>query len=348
MKLIDDLQFSGYRISTILRSGFALYRLSPQEVNAFVKSYDIYDCDWVDGKAVKDSKVIEYDTVIENILNYYRVINHLCAIGDVEKMYIPPVMDPTKGIIANQNLFEEKFSRQLGMKAEDNVLEMGCGRGRVAAHLASFSGAKITGFNIDTGQLDNAVWYAQKKGLSEQCTFLYHDVNDIPFPFPDSSFDSAYEIQVLSYSKDLDKLFKELYRVLKPGAKLSILDWVSLPNYDPNNPYHRDLMKRIKPLIGAIGTPTPKEYETALQKAGFKVLLSEEPSVDHNQDALVDNASNQYSNISKLIHFLRRIKVIPEHFITIFDRLTQDGEALFEAEEKGLVTTSYHIVAQKS
>jgi sterol 24-C-methyltransferase len=36
-------------------------------------------------------------------------------------------------------------------------------------------------------------------------------------------------------------------------------------------------MRRVKPLIGEIGTPSPKEFETLLKQAGFQVLVSEEP-----------------------------------------------------------------------
>jgi sterol 24-C-methyltransferase len=336
-----------YRVSTIFSSFKALYGLSSKQVNDFINSYEIYHCDWVNGQAVTESKIIEYEEVKKNILNWYGVLNHLCAIGAVEKMYIPPFFDRNKGVMENQILFEKRFCQQLGMKQGDRVLELGCGKGRVAAHLASLSRAHITAINIDQGQLTNALKFAKKNNLSHHCQFINADFNDLPLPFDDNSFDCMYEIQALSLSKNLKMLFRELNRVVKPGGKISLLEWVRMPNYNPDDPHHVDLMRRVKPLIGAIGTPSPKEYETLLQDAGFDVLVSEEPSLNKGQGPLINKASYNYNAIAKIIHFCVKFKLLPQYFTLLFDRLRQGGKAFREAEKLGLVTTSYHIVAQK-
>lgn len=345
MKL--DPRHIGYRWSTIFRSFKALYTLTPQQVDAFVNSYSIYDCDWVEEQAVKDNQIVPYTDVKENVLTYYGVLNHLCAIGEVEKMYIPPMLDRSKSIIENQKLFEMKFSQQLELKAGHKVFELGCGKGRVAAHVSSSTGAHVTGINIDQGQLDSGTAFAKKNRLSHLCQFKNIDLNDVPFPYPDNSFDAIYEIQALSYSKNLDKLFRDLHRLLKPGGKVSLLEWVRLPGYDPKNPHHANLMRRTKPLIGAIGTPSPAEYEASLQRAGFDVLVSEEPSVNSHQGPLIKKTAKYFDRVAALIKGLVKVKVFPKHFVILFDRLRQDGEALREAENLGLVTTSYHLVAQK-
>ena len=161
-----------YRLSTMFRSLKALYKLSPEQVDGFMKAYEIYECDWIDGQAMKDSKKVDYQEIKKSLLNWYSVLNHLCAIGVVEKMYIPPTIDPSLSIFENQKLIERKFAEWVDMKANDKVFELGCGKGRVAAHLASITGAHITGINIDQGQLDDATRFAKQNGLSEQCTFM--------------------------------------------------------------------------------------------------------------------------------------------------------------------------------
>jgi len=42
--------------------------------------------------------------------------------------------------------------KELGLKPGMHALECGCGRGRIAHHVATHSGAKVTGFNINDGQ----------------------------------------------------------------------------------------------------------------------------------------------------------------------------------------------------
>lgn len=336
-----------YRLSTMLRSLKAIYQLSPQQVESFIKAYEIYDCDWVHGQAMKDSKNVDYSQVKESLMNWYSVINHLCAIGVVEKMYIPPTMSLSENVINNQILYESKIAEWLDMKPGNKVFELGCGRGRVASHLASKTGAHITGINIDQTQLDDAVKFTKNNGLANQCKFMNADFNDLPFPFPDNHFDCIYEVQVLSLSRDLEKLFHELHRILKPGGRLSLSEWVKLPAYDEHNPHHAELMRRIKPLVGAIGTPSLQDYETALKKAGFKILMSADPSVNKSQAELVGKAGNYYDKLLPFLNFLVKIKLLPKHVIILFDRLGKNSAALKEADRLGIVTMSYQFTAEK-
>lgn len=345
---MSKIGFFNYRVKTILNSFKVLYSLPSEKLDAFLNSYNIYDHDWVNkDQLVKDMGEDYYSEVKRKLIDYYCVLNHLCSLGQIEKMYIPPAIDLSKGIIANQDLYEEKMSRDLGVFGpEKKILDIGCGRGRVAAHVASFTGSNVVGINIDSDQLESAKTFAQKKGFNEQCTFQMADLNEIPFPFPDNSFDGIYHVQVFSYSKDLKSLCKELNRILKPGGKIACLDWVRL-KYDATNPEHEELMKRIKPLIGAIGTPSVDEYVDALRSGGFKVLTNENASINGLQAPLIENADRFFTRLSKLIKFLVRWKVLPRHFQALFDRLTKDGEAFVQADRMGLVTTSHYIVAQK-
>ncbi len=340
--------FKLYRLGTILKSFKTLYTLPQEKVDSFLNSYNIYDHDWVDEKHLIEKMGADYYKEIKRkLVDYYSVLNHLCAIGQVEKMYIPPAMDLSQSIIANQSLFEKKMAQDLAIKLGDRVLDIGCGRGRVASHMASMTGAHVTGINIDADQLEAAHKFVLGSGLSEQTRFQHGDLNEIPYPFPDQSFDAIYQIQVFSLAKDLEKLFKELHRLLKPGAKLAFLDWVRLEKYNPEDPQHAHLMKRIKPLIGAIGTPSAEEFTELLKKAGFDILVNENASIDGLQAPLIENADKFYTRVNKIINALVKVKILPRHFKALFDRLTKDGEAFVEADRLRLVTTSHYIVAQK-
>jgi sterol 24-C-methyltransferase len=59
-------------------------------------------------------------------------------------------------------------------------------------------------------------------------------------------------------------------------------------------------------------------------------------------------AKNFFEPLQDFVAFLARWKLIPGHFKTLMDRLTLGGDSLVEADKKGLFTTSWQIIAQKS
>ncbi|GKT40534.1 sterol 24-C-methyltransferase [Colletotrichum spaethianum] len=334
------------RSTTFWKSFKYLLDLTPKEVDDFMASYVIYNLDWADEEKMIKTLGPDYRTKVGDCLqSYYGVLNHLCALGDVEKMYIPPLMDKKASVLDNQMLYEESIARDIGLKKGDKVLDLGCGRGRVAAHMAAISGALVTGLNIDPNQVAQAQEFNEQMGL--QNSFTIQDMNELPLPFEDNSFDAFYQIQALSLCKDLPKLFSELRRVLKPGAKISLLDWVSLPAYDATNPEHAELMRRTKPLIGAVGTPTPATFEKALTEAGFNVLISDNASIGGLQAPLIDKADVYFRSLRQVILGLVKVRLLPPHFKTLINRLCLDGQAFVKMDTMKLVTTSYRIVAQK-
>lgn len=281
----------------------------------------------------------------ECLQNYYGVLNHLCAIGELEKMYIPPAMDLDASILMNQILYEETIAEELHLPPNAKVLDLGCGRGRVAAHMSSMSGAQVTGLNIDEDQIASAIDFNKQKRFNND--FVRADFNDLPLPLEDCQYDAFYQIQAFSLCKDIPALCKELYRVLKPGARLSLLDWASLDAYDPEDPYHQKLMRAIKPLIGAVGTPTPQSMIDALESAGFRMIRHDNASIDDLQAPLIERADGYFRTTRFAILSLVRIGLLPTHFRTLFNRMTQDCDAFIEADRARLITTSYHWLAEK-
>ena len=341
-----DRRATTKRLKTFLRAFKHIHYLTPKEIDDFMASYQIYNLDWADEDKMVAALGLNYPQRVGDCLQaYYSVLNHLCSLGDVEKMYIPPLMDIKASVQDNQLLIEEEIARDIGLRPGMRVLDLGCGRGRVAAHMTSFSGAQVVGLNIDGNQLAQAREFNIQCGFSNE--FVEHDQNILPLPFSDASFDAFYEIQALSLCKNPAALFREIYRVLKPGAKFLLLDWVSLPEYDPSNTQHTELMRRVKPLIGAVGTPTPAGFEKALGDAGFTVQRSDNPSIDGLQAPLIDKVDVYFRALRRLIHGLVRVRALPRHFKTLIDRFCLDGQAFVEMDNLRLITTTYRIVAQK-
>ena len=260
--------------------------------------------------------------------------------------YIPPLRDPKVGLVKNQDLYEEKMMADInvppnGSHKDKKVLDIGCGRGRIAMHTARATGAFVEGINLDPSQIANAKHYSAKIGLGETTNFQVGNLND-PLPFPDETFDASYEVQAFTYMKDKVAVFKEIYRVLKPGAKFSYLDWVLLDNYDPENPVHVDHVKRTMPFIGAVDNPRYQEIEEAMKKAGFKILLSEDASIGGHQGPLINSERNTYWWLRSFAKFF-----LPRRFIRMLRRLREDAESFVEADRLRIATTSYQIVCQK-
>ncbi len=342
------VKFFFYRLSSFTKSFKALYTLPPEKVDAFINSYEIFNHDWKDEEELI-AKMGEnyYQEAQQKIIDYYSVLNLLCSLGPVEKMYIPPIMDPTKGVVENQNLFEQKMVKDLKIKKGQNVLDVGCGRGRIAHNVARITGANVIGFNIDKSQIEHAKKFAEGTCLDHLCTFQQHDMNDLPLPFKSESFDAIYQIQAFSYSKDIPKLLDELYRILKPGGRISGLDWMTLENYDSKNKEHVELINQIKPLLGAIGTPNKAGFKQDFLKAGFKIIVAETPSVDEIEGPLIEKASKHFTLVNKIITGLVKVKILPKHFKTLLDRLNHNADKFIEVDKMKLATTNYHLVAEK-
>ncbi|KAH8645450.1 S-adenosyl-methionine-sterol-C-methyltransferase [Xylariales sp. PMI_506] len=341
-----DRSASTRRWKTFQKSFKYLLNLTPKQVDDYMASYVIYNLDWENESEMIAALGPNYQQRVGECLRaYYGVMNHLCALGDVEKMYIPPQMDKHASVLDNQLLNEESIAREIGLKPGMKVLDLGCGRGRVAAHMAAYTGAQVTGLNIDPNQVAQAREFNKELGLQNE--FVEHDQNDLPLPFADGTFDAFYEIQALSLCKDPRALFKEVYRVLKPGARFLLMDWVSLPAYNPADPEHVELMRRVKPLIGAVGTPTPASFESALRGAGFVVNTSDIPSIDGLQAPLIDKVDIYFRAVRQAILAAVKLHMLPRHFKTLINRLCLDGQAFVKMDNMRLITTVYRAVAEK-
>lgn len=330
------LNLDVYRIRTRLQALKSLYALPARDVEAFLDAYVLFDGDWRNQNGKRE----------EHIVDYYRVLNQLCALGSVEKMYFPPLLDASAGVTGNQVLFERRMMQQIGARSGAAVLDIGCGRGRVACHVAAHSGAHVSGLNIDPSQLENARAFAASNGLADRCRFVRGSLND-PLPFPDESFDAGYEIQAFTYAKDKDEVFAEIFRVLRPGAKFSYLDWVVLPAYRPDDPVHADIMRRTRGVIGGVDAPTAEQVTGPLERAGFHVLSSGDASIGGHQSSLITGEDKYFNYLRKAIALAVQGRLLPRHFAVLFERLVKDADAFIAADQMGLATTSYQIVCEK-
>lgn len=90
------------------------------------------------------------------------------------------------------------------------VISLGCGSGEDSSRLKKLGAKKSVGIDISTGLLKIA------KESHSECDFQIMDMEHLKFP--NSSFDFAYSSLAIHYLEDWTKVFKEVFRVLKPNS----------------------------------------------------------------------------------------------------------------------------------
>jgi len=325
-----------YRMTQSLTAVYELQRIPQERIQNFLNSYDMFEMDTFAGTADQ----------MKMVKDYYETLNHLCTIGNYEKMYLPPLLDDSKDTYANQKMFERRMASRLNIGKGSNVLDIGCGRGRIAHLVATETQSNVTGINIDKDQLRSARQFAQETGLQDQLSFLEANYNE-PLPFPDNHFDAVYYVQVIGgYGTNLGKLFKEVHRVLKPGGMAAFEDYVVLPAYNSQDPHHRQLVQTSKAVLGVVHYYTDQEYIDALAASGLETIHRVNASIGE-QATLLDQDKAFFVPLSNFVSVLNSIGLVPKHFNDMLERMTRGTDDCIEAHRLGLVTGDIETLVQK-
>lgn len=91
------------------------------------------------------------------------------------------------------------------------LLDLGCGKGRFAAHLRA-AGAEVIGLDRSAAMLAGA------EGLPRVLA------SALRLPFAASTFDGVFAVEVFEHLTRIDDVLIEIRRVLRPGGTLAIVD----------------------------------------------------------------------------------------------------------------------------
>ena len=154
----------------------------------------------------------------------------------------------------------------LDLTTDSSVLEIGCGSGAYALHIAETIGCSIMGLDINALGIQNANQLALHRGLASQAHFEVCDVSK-PLPFADETFDAIFSNDVLCHIPGRPALLAEMYRVLKPGGRRMLFsDALIIGGIVSQD----EIATRSS--IGYYLFSPPGENERLIQQAGFTDL----------------------------------------------------------------------------
>ena len=127
-----------------------------------------------------------------------------------------------------------QLARLAEVDAGGHVLDVGCGIGGPARHLAAEFGCRVTGLDLTEEYCRVAAMLAARTDLSGLVDFRHGDA--LAMPFADQSFDLVWSQHASMNIADKDGLLAEMHRVLKPGGRLAIYDILAGPGGPPHFP----------------------------------------------------------------------------------------------------------------
>ena len=338
----SGLKANLYRATTALKGIKRLTTLSTEDKQACIEAFKFF-------QRMQNGEKTTTEDETKAVAAYYKVLNNMLSVFDLEKLYIPPQLDSNQGLYGNQLLCEQEVLRELQLTnpRESHLLDMGCGRGRISHYFATLTGGQVSGYNIDSDQLENATNWASQCNMESHLHYQVGNHHE-PLNYPTETFDGCYSFQAVwpfFKKEELDSHTREMFRVLKPEARYSCSEYLLTPHFDWNNPEHVALERSYLPTLAATQSLYPADVAHSLERAGFEILVCAPsksaawPICEQKRDLIL--------RARKAIRFLEKIRLMPPWVEESLDLLQTGGEAWTKAEKAKIADLNWRIVAKK-
>ncbi len=253
---------------------------------------------------------------------------------------------------------EHNLAAKLGLKKGMTALDVGCGVGGPMRAIARFSGANIVGVNNNAYQIKLGEAHNRKANLSGQCGFVKADF--MALPAKDNTYDAVYAIEATCHAPDKAALFKEIARVMKPGAHFVGYEWCMTDAFQPGNPSDEAIKKGIEEGDGLPDIARFAEVHEALAAAGLELVeardlapecdpetpwylpLSGRFSLDGFKHTVAGRHLTRY-----FVKGLESVGIAPKGSTAVADVLGTAAVALVAGGRRGIFTPMYYFNARK-
>jgi ubiquinone/menaquinone biosynthesis C-methylase UbiE len=200
------------------------------------------------------------------MMSFFRRFKDLKVEGPQAHYY-----DETTRTHRMEEMQEEAREVSRYLKDGDEVLEVASGPGYLSIELAKQGKYKITGMDLSKDFVEIAARNAKRAGV--EVNFIQGNASELPFK--DHIF--HFIVCVLSFKnfKDPQKVLEEMYRVLKPGGLVLIMDLNRNASRQAMKAFVKSFgLKGFSAFVARImqtnGAYTRKEFEAFIAQSAFK------------------------------------------------------------------------------
>lgn len=190
---------------------------------------------------------------------------------DPSMLYSSAIFDETTPTLEAAQLKKlERITEKLRLGENRNVLEIGCGWGALAIHLATREDANVTGITLSPSQLRWAKNAAEKEGAAERIDLRLQDYRDVK-----EKFDSIVSVEMFEAVGEAywPSYFETLKRCLKPSGR-AVLQIISIEE-NRFATYRRKADFIQKYVFPGGFLPSDSALEKAVGQAGLKLTETE-------------------------------------------------------------------------